>query len=391
MIESINNSLDKGGKAGALLTDLSKAFDCILHDLLIAKLHAYGFSIESLRLINNYLSNRKQRTKIDSQFSSWEDIIFGVPQGSILGPLFYNINSNDIFFFADQSEIANYADDNTPYACAGSIEEVIKKLETDANLLMTWFYENGLKLNAEKCKFLLFSKEPSETAMRVGDALIKNSDSEKLLGIDIDSKLTFKGHVNKLCKKANQKLHALARVSNYMNEAKLRTIMKAFVTSQFGYCPLVWMFHDRKNNNRINKIQERALKLIYKEDASSFTDLLKRDSSVTIHERNLQVLATEIYKVENNIGPVMMNAILAKREIPYNLRAARRYKTNNVKSVRYGTETISYRSAKIREFVPDHIMHSASLNEFKKKIKTWKPDACDCRLCKIYIAKIGFL
>ena len=182
--------------------------------------------------------------------------------------------------------------------------------------------------------------------MRVGDALIKNSDSEKLLGIDIDSKLTFKGHVNKLCKKANQKLHALARVSNYMNEAKLRTIMKAFVTSQFGYCPLVWMFHDRKNNNRINKIQERALKLIYKEDASSFTDLLKRDSSVTIHERNLQVLATEIYKVENNIGPVMMNAILAKREIPYNLRAARRYKTNNVKSVRYGTETISYRSAK---------------------------------------------
>ena len=137
MIESINNSLDKGGKAGALLlTDLSKAFDCILHDLLIAKLHAYGFSIESLRLINNYLSNRKQRTKIDSQFSSWEDIIFGVPQGSILGPLFYNINSNDIFFFADQSEIANYADDNTPYACAGSIEEVIKKLETDANLLL---------------------------------------------------------------------------------------------------------------------------------------------------------------------------------------------------------------------------------------------------------------
>ena len=104
--------------------------------------------------------------------------------------------------------------------------------------------------------------------------------------------MALMGFRNKLCKKANQKLHALARVSNYVNEAKLRTIMKAFVTSQFGYCPLVWMFHGRKNNNRINKIQERALRLIYKEDDSSFTDLLKRDSSVTIHERNLQFLAT---------------------------------------------------------------------------------------------------
>ena len=90
MLEKWKSAIDNKKMFGALLTDLSKAFDCLSHDLLIAKLNAYGFSIAALRLVQNYLSNRKQRTKINSDFSSWEEILFGVPQGSILGPLLFN-------------------------------------------------------------------------------------------------------------------------------------------------------------------------------------------------------------------------------------------------------------------------------------------------------------
>ena len=149
------------------MTDLSKAFDCLSHEFLIAKLHAYGFSLNALRLVHSYLINRKQRTTINTKYSSWEEILFGVPQGSILGPLLFNIFLCDVFFIMNETEIASYADDNTPYTSCQNIGNVIRTLENDSVRLFKWFSNNQMKANKDKCHLLLSNKQG--VTMKIGE------------------------------------------------------------------------------------------------------------------------------------------------------------------------------------------------------------------------------
>ena len=143
-------------------------------------------------------------------------------------------------------------------------------------------------MQANPDKFhLLLDDSDTNLSIKVNNYEIKNSNEEKLLGITFDNKLRFETHVTNLCKKATQKLHALSRVSHYMDERKRRTIMKAFINSQLRYCPLVWMFHSRQLNNRINKIHESALHIVYNDFSSPFNKLLLKDNSVSIHNRNI--------------------------------------------------------------------------------------------------------
>ena len=163
---------------------------------------------------------------------------------------------SDLFLFTSNSEIANYVDGNSPYVFKQDIESVITKLEEDSQSLIEWVNNNALMANPDKFHLLLSSSDEN-ISIYVDQYQIYISQHEKLLGITIDNNMKFEEHVSRLCKKASHKLHALARVSNFMNVEQRRKIMKAFIASQFGYCPVVWMFHSRMLNKGINKIHER--------------------------------------------------------------------------------------------------------------------------------------
>ena len=178
--------------------------------------------------------------------------------------------------------------------------------------MFEWFENNLLKSNANKCHLLVSSSDAVN--LRVSEYDI-NSECEKLLGVTFDNKLTFEKHITDIFRKASRKIYALARVAPYMDLSKRRMVMNAFFNSQFNHCPLIWMCHNRTTDRKINRLHERCLRIIYNDKQSSFKMLLEKDSSVSIHYRNIQCLATEMYNVSNGLSPPLVSNIFTEKNV----------------------------------------------------------------------------
>ena len=201
----------------AVLMDPSKAFATLNHDLLIAKLHAYGFDVKTLKLLHSYLTKRWQRAKVNSRFSTWQELLQGVPQGSVFGLILFNIYLNGLFYLTEMTQVCNFADDTTFYVCDKDLNTLINRLEHDIALAVGWFENNFMKLNQDKCHFLVSGNKHETVQTKIGETKIWGCNKQKLLGFVMDRNLNFNVYVFDLCKKTGRKLSVLARLSNYMS------------------------------------------------------------------------------------------------------------------------------------------------------------------------------
>ena len=233
---------------------------------------------------------------------------------------------------------------------------------------------------------MLLSEKGEDYFIKLGNEYIYNSSDEKILGVYFDNKLNFNTHLKKICKKASQKLHALARVSTFMSYKQRKIIMAAFIQSQFSYCPLLWMCHDRPRHFTINRINERSLRII-----SSFDLLVEKSGSVRIHRSNLQYLAIEIFKALNHLSFPLMSELFKIKETKYGLRKGIALVSFNPKTTNYGINSISYLAPKVWDQIPDDIKKCESLSIFKKKDKKWIPKKCPCTRCKLYVPNLGYV
>ena len=378
----VYQSLDNGESTGAVLTDLSKAFDSLPHSLLVAKLHAYGFDISSCKLVGDYLSNRLQRVKLGSTRSEWLEVQKGAPQGSLMGPFAYNVHSNDILSLMSRyCTIHNYADDNTIAACGQTPADVISKLEFSTEIMIKWFKDNYMRINPDKFQFIMFDKYGSEMhKMRVDDTMLTSQAVVKLLGINIDRHLTFSDHVNTLCKKAGRKLNVLCRMSNMLDVSSRRTLSNSFILSQFEYCSCIWHFTNVSEMKQIEKLQKRTLRHVYNDFSSTYGELLQMNNTCLMYVKRLKKIALEVYNIVNKNSPIYLHDMFLLRENTYNLR-------NNFKSVsipkfscvKYGKRTFKYEGAKLWNSLKDKNM--SSTRDFKKYLSDYFIPNCTCTNC----------
>ena len=292
LIETWRVNLDNKKFVGAVLMDLSKAFDCVPHDLLIAKMHAYGFDLETLMLFFTYLKNRKQGVKVNNTIHSFMTMVSGVPQGSILGPMLFNLFINDITYFFEHSDLINYADDNTISAFGNTIKDLIKTLESESEIAINWLDVNDMIANPDKFQSIIINRhgkfDPvNQHILKFNDYEITSSNSVILLGMEIDDRLNFENHINNLVRKAAGQLNYLISKKHCLNQEAKQVLIQSFIMSNFNYCPLVWLFCSSKLKNKQECIQKRALRFLYNDYESDYEHLLSMSNKPSIEVRKL--------------------------------------------------------------------------------------------------------
>ena len=380
LVETWKLALDSKKYVGAIMMDLSKAFDCLPHPLTLAKLYNYGMTKDSCGLLWSYLSDRHQRVKLTGKVSTWCGLTKGIPQGSILGPVVFNLFVNDLYGSIKAASLHNYADDNTISAIASNKNELIKTLTDESLAAMNWFEANMMEANASKFQAIVLNTK-DHIIFNINGAQITSEDQVKLLGVSLDKDLNFHHHVETIIRKAGAKLRVLQRLSKLLDTPSKMQIFHSFILSHFTYCCLVWHFCGSTLANRMERIQYRALKFVYSDHSTDYESLLKRANLPSLELARNRKILINIFKSQKGLTPSFIQDIFKTRIPRYNLRNKNNISYEHCRTVRYGLQTLSHYGAKLWNSLSMSIKDSDSLEEFKTKVNRWEPRPCRCTLC----------
>ena len=276
----------------------------------------------------------------------------------------------------------NFADDNTISSEHVSIDKLLQTLEKESIAATDWFKENEMIVNPDKFQAIIIKRNSNmedQFTLNIDGNQVKSEKSVKLLGVSIDNKLSFEEHVSSLCKKASNQLNAISRLHRYLGFKEKEVLINSFVYANFNYCPLIWHFCPAKSVRKIEKIQERALRILYNDFENDYEVLLKKSGKCTMEVRRLRTLALEIFKTLQNLNPIFMEEIFQKPKWLTN--RPNNIQVNTHKAVKYGDKSLRTLGPHIWNSLPDHIKRETDYKKFKEYISQWFGPICKCNLC----------
>ena len=333
------------------------------------------FEAVFLKELNNYAPLKKKFLRHNNN-----PFVAGVSQGYIYGFFHFNLFINDLIFFIQYCTLSNYADGNNVFSMGKNRDKIKNIVFSDLRLVNDRFYGNFMVLNPEKIHFISIGKN-IET-LSFNDLALKNSKEVEILEITLERSMGFNTHIKNICRKVGQKLSALLRISSYFDQGKKILLSKSMIKSQFNYSLLVLVYCSRQSNNLIDRIHERVLRLTYRNKTNKeFQHILRVKNEHTIHQKNLQVLLTEVCIIVNGIAPPILDLLFNFCTNIHNIRNFQETFTKNRKTVKYGIETVMYQAPFLLANLQSEYKNAKLIEEFKSKIKTWKCDFCLCWLC----------
>ena len=236
--------------------------------------------------------------------------------------------------------------------------------------------------NPEKFQVMFLGRpKTANICIEIDDLVLVPKDNVKLLGITIDSELKFTDHVKSLFAKTSRKVTAFSRVAKLLDFMKARLLYNAFILSSLSYFPLIWTFCGKTSNREINRIHKRALRILFNDYEASFEELLQRNDEQTVHTKNLHKLMTEVYKSLNHQNHAFMLDIFIRKEVTFDLRIKDLLQLPTARTVLNGLNSIVFRGSILWNAISDEIKSSQSIASFKRKIKSWNGDDCNCNIC----------
>ena len=374
IVDNIREELDKNNHVLGLYLDLSKAFDCVNHNILLDKLSLYGIRGQVNDWFKSYLKDRSQITLANGTYSKMCPVNTGVPQGSVLGPILFLIYVNDIAQCVNSGKVRLFADDTNLFFSCKSIPTLEKNANESLLNLYKWFSSNKLTLNADKTCFTVFSnsKEKPNIKLTLKGTPIENVPVSKYLGMHLDDKLNWKTHINNIKNKLNQLTGAFYNLARYIDTSKISNIYHAYVFPHIKYGIELYGACDKTSLKSLQTSQNKILKVLYRKPRRYHTNQIHNELRILKCEDVYQLFTgIFVYKQQQKLLPnIFSNYFTQNRNI-------HRIRTRNCESLflpRYKLKStqkcMKYSGVKIWNSIPQEIRNQPKLHQFKSKFKS---------------------